>query len=108
MCGVLLPSFHNHGNIQYCHVMEINCVSKWFKIFQLVRIRFECASRIVDFRHIEIINLINKLIKLRFHYVILINLASIPNNGSGVDIFEYDNTCQYVIPLSFINCTNMN
>ena len=54
----------------------IYCVSKWFKMFQLVRIIFQCASMIVDFRHIEIINLINKLNKLSFHYVTVIDLIS--------------------------------
>ena len=49
-----------------CNGNSINFVSKWFKMFQLVRTRFQCASKIVDLRHIEIINSISKLNKFSF------------------------------------------
>ena len=45
-------------------------------MFQLVRVRFQCASRIVDLRHIEIIKSISKLNKLSIHFVTIIDLLS--------------------------------
>ena len=38
-------------------------------MFQFVRIRFQCASRIVDLRHIEIIKSLSKLKNLSIHFV---------------------------------------
>ena len=45
-------------------------------MFQLVRIRFQFASMIVDLRHIEIINLISNLNKLSIHFVTITDLLS--------------------------------
>ena len=74
MRGVLPPSCCNHGNIpEYCHIMEIKLIASQS---ELVKIRFQCVSRIVDLRHIEIINWISKLNKLRINFVTIIDLES--------------------------------
>ena len=51
--------------------MKIKLIASQSK---LVKIRFQCVSRIVDLRHIEIINSISKLNKLRINFETIIDL----------------------------------
>ena len=67
MRWVLPPSCCN----QYCHIMEIKLIASQN---ELVKKTFQCVSRIVDLRLIEIINSISKLNKLRINFVTIIDL----------------------------------
>ena len=52
-------------------MMEIKLIASQS---ELVKIRFQYVSRLVDLRHIKIINSISKLNKLRINFVTIIDL----------------------------------